>query len=176
MSLIKVIEKEEATGFVGEIYQRMIDSMGFVPNAFKIYSSSEHVLGQQVNNLNYYFKHPKIGGKLMAFIRLMVSEQEKCEYCVGMNAGILFQYGVFPDMLKDILENPENVPLEENEKAMLFFVLKVVKDSNSITKEDVEKLHVLGWEDKEILEATYHGATQVAADMIFNAFKIDIDA
>lgn len=175
MSLIKVIEKEEATGKVAEIYQKMIDSLGFVPNAFKIYSSSEHILNQQVNNFYYYFKHPAISGKLMAFIRLMVSDQEKCEYCVGMNSGILFQYGVFPELLNEILKDPLKVPLEENEKAMLFFVLKVVKDSNSIQKADLDNLHALGWEDKEILEATYHGATQVAADMIFNAFKIELE-
>lgn len=175
MSLIKVIEKEEAKGKLAEIYQGMLDSMGFIPNAFKLFSSSEHILGQQVNNLNYYFKHPGLSGKLMAFIRLMVSDKEKCEYCVGMNSGILFQYGIFPDMLNEILKDPEKVPLDEKEKAMLFFVLKVVKDSNSINKTDIDALHDLGWEDKEILEATYHGTTQVAVDMMFNAFKVELE-
>ncbi|MFZ4398791.1 MAG: carboxymuconolactone decarboxylase family protein [Bacteroidales bacterium] len=175
MSLIKLVEPEEATGKVAEIYQNMMNTMGFIPNAFKLYSPSEHALSQQVANLNFYFRHPKLGGKLLAFIRLLVSDQEKCEYCVGMNTQILFQYGVFPDMVNEIMKDHNQVPLEENEKAMLFFVLKVVKNSNSIIQEDVEKLRQLGWTDSEILEATYHGATQVAADMMLNAFKLDLD-
>jgi uncharacterized peroxidase-related enzyme len=116
-----------------------------------------------------------LSGKLLSFIRLLVSEEEKCEYCVTTNSGILFQYGVFPDMIKEIVKDPNKVPLEENEKALLFFVLKVVKNSNSIVQEDVDKLRELGWSDAEILDATYHGAMQVGSDMIFNAFKLDLD-
>jgi len=175
MSRIKLVEQEEATGKVAEIYQNMMNTMGFIPNAFKLFSPSEHVLGQQVSNLNYFFRHPKLSGKLLSFIRLLVSDQEKCEYCVGMNTNILFQYGIFPEMISEIIKDPTKLPLEENEKALLFFILKVVKNSNAIVQEDVDKLRNLGWTDAEILEATYHGATQVGVDMMFNAFKVDLD-
>ena len=57
MSLIKLVEQEEATGKVAEIYQNMMNTMGFIPNAFKLFSPSEHVLGQQVSNLNYFFRY-----------------------------------------------------------------------------------------------------------------------
>jgi uncharacterized peroxidase-related enzyme len=175
MSRIKLVEQEEATGKVAEIYQNMMNTMGFIPNAFKLFSPSEHVLGQQVSNLNYFFRHPKLSGKLLSFIRLLVSDQEKCEYCVGMNTNILFQYGIFPEMITEIIKDHTKLPLEENEKALLFFILKVVKNSKAIVKEDVDKLRNLGWTDAEILEATYHGATQVGVDMMFNAFKVDLD-
>ncbi|MCX6230728.1 MAG: hypothetical protein NTZ33_04220 [Bacteroidetes bacterium] len=175
MSLLKLVEQEEATGKVAEIYEKMTSTMGFIPNAFKIFSPSEHVINQQVTNLFYYFRHPKLSGKLLSFIRLLVSEKEKCEYCVSMNTGILFQYGVLPDMISEIFKDPSKAPLEENELALLLFILKVVKDSNSTTKEDMDKLHSLGWSDAEILDATYHGATSVASDMVFNAFKLELD-
>jgi len=175
MALIKLVEQKDATGKVAEIYQNMMNTMGFIPNAFKLFSPSEHVLEQQVSNLNYFFRHPKLGGKLLSFIRLMVSDQEKCVYCVGMNTNILFQYGVLPEMIHEILKDHDKVPLEENEKALLFFILKVVKNSNAIVQEDVDVLRKLGWTDGEILEATYHGATQVGVDMIFNAFKVEMD-
>jgi len=50
-----------------------------------------------------------------------------------------------------------------------------VKDSKSITETDMNKLRTLGWQDSEILEATFHGTSQVASDMVFNAFKIEND-
>ena len=173
MTLIRLIEKEEATGRVAEIYETMINTMGFIPNAFKVFSPSEHVLDKQFANLGYFMRHKTLGGKLLAFIRLLVSEQEQCKYCVGMNSGILLQYGVLPEMLTEIRLNPAKAPLEEKELAMLLFVLKVVKDSNSIQQPDVDTLKDLGWSDADIMDATYHGTTQVGVDKIFNAFQIE---
>lgn len=175
MAILKLVEKEEATGKVAEIYERMTAAMGFVPNAFKLYSPSEYLLETVSGNMGYYMRHKTLGGKLLAFIRLLVSEQEKCVYCVTVNSRILLQYGVLPDALAGIKADPSTAPLEEKEKALLLFVLKMVKDSNSIVAEDLEKLRALGWSDGEILDGAYHGANQVASDMILNAFKITPD-
>ena len=173
MALIKLVEKEEATGRVAEIYDTMINTMGFIPNAFKVFSPSAHVLDRQFGNLAYYMRHKTLGGKLLAFIRMLVSEQEKCVYCVGMNSGILLQYGVLPDQLAEIKMDPSRAPLEENELALLLFVLKVVNDSGSVEPSDIDKLYKLGWSDADILDATYHGTSQVSTDKIFNAFRIE---
>jgi uncharacterized peroxidase-related enzyme len=175
MPLLNLIEKDQATGRVAEIYESMVGTMGFIPNAFKVFSPSSYVLDKQYANLGYYMRHKTLGGKLLAFIRLLVSVQEHCTYCVGMNSGILLQYGVLPEMIAEIKLDPSKAPLEANELAMLQFVLNVVKDSNAIVQEDVDKLRNLGWSDADILEAAYHGASQVGADKIFNAFKIDSD-
>ncbi|MCX6307070.1 MAG: hypothetical protein NT040_19060 [Bacteroidetes bacterium] len=175
MALLNLIEKDQATGRVAEIYETMINTMGFIPNAFKVFSPSAHVLDVQVGNLGYFMRHKTLSGKLLAFIRLLVSDQEQCNYCVGMNSGILLQYGVLPEMIAGIKLDPSTAPLEENELAMLLFVLQVVKNSNSIEQPDVDKLRNLGWNDTEILEATYHAATSVGVDKIFNAFKIESD-
>ncbi len=175
MPLLNLIEKDQATGRIADIYEIMIQTMGFVPNAFKVYSPSEHVLDLQFSNLGYYMRHKTLGGKLLAFVRLLVSEQENCAYCVGVNTGILMQYGVLPDAVAEIKQDISKAPLQEKELAMLAFVLKLVKDAGSITQADVDHLRGFGWTDQDILEASYHGASQVAADKIFNAFKIDLD-
>jgi uncharacterized peroxidase-related enzyme len=175
MALIKMFDKDNATGRVAEIYESMYSTMGFIPNAFKVYSSSEHILESQYKNLGYFMRHQTLSGKLLAFIRLLVSEQESCAYCIGVNTGILFQYGVLPEAVEEIRLEPSRAPLEPKEAAMLHFVLKMVKDSGSISENDVNNLRNLGWTDRDILDASYHGATQVAADKIFNAFKIELD-
>lgn len=175
MSLIRVIEKEDATGQVAAIYENMVNAIGFVPNAFKIYSTSDHLLETQVGNLGYFMRHKTLGGKLLALVRLLVSVQEHCTYCVGVNTGILMQYGILPEMAEAIKADPSKAPLDEKEMAMLLFVLKVVKDSNAVDQADVDRLKALGWSDSDILEGAWHGASQVAADKIFNAFKIESD-
>lgn len=175
MSLIKLVEPEEATGRVAEIYETMTNTMGFIPNAFKVFSPSEYVLDKQFSNLGYFMRHKTLGGKLLAFIRLLVSEEEQCKYCVGMNTGLLMQYGVLPDMQAEIKKDISKAPLEVHELALLQFVLKVVKASNSVEQSDIDKLKDLGWSDSDIMDATYHGTSQVSADKIFNAFKIEAE-
>lgn len=173
MALIKMIEKEEATGRVAEIYENMMNTMGFIPNAFKVFSPSAHVLEAQVRNLGYFMRHPSLGGKLLAFIRLLVSEDEQCTYCIGMNSGILLQYGVLPESLSAIKKDPASAPLESNELELLLFVLKVIRNSNGVVQEDVDRLKKIGWSDADIVDVVYHAATQVGVDKIFNAFKIE---
>ncbi len=175
MSLLKLVEKEEATGKVAAIYEGMIKNMGFIPNAFKLFSPSEYLFERQASNLQFYMQHETLSGKLLAFIRLLVSEKEHCAYCVGMNSGILLHYGVRPEELAPVKEDPSKAPLDEKELAMLLFALKVVNDSNFTTEADMNKLRSLGWSDAEILEGTYHAASQVATDYIFNAFKLESD-
>ena len=173
MPLLNIIKKEEATGRVAEIYETMMNTMGFIPNAFGIFSPSPFILDRQFSSIGYYMRHKTLSGKLLAFVRLLVSVQEECKYCVGINSGILLQYGVLPELVSEIKLDPSKAPLEEKELAMLLFVLKAVQDSNAVNQEDVDKLRNMGWSDTDILEASYHGAMQVGADKIFNAFKID---
>lgn len=175
MSHLHLIEKDQATGKVAGIYENMMNTMGFIPNAFKVYSPSEHILEQQVNNLVYFMRHSSLSGKLLALMRLLISDVAKCEYCIGVNTGILFQYGILPETVAEIRKNPASAPLDPKELAILLFVLKVIGDSNSITAVDVDQLRSIGWSDAEILEATYHGTSQVASDMLFNAFRIEKD-
>ena len=88
---------------------------------------------------------------------------------------MLMQAGVTPEEIEATKADPSKAPLEEKELAMLNFVVKVIRDSNSTTADDMENLRNLGWTDKDILDATWNATSQVASDMIFNAFKIDAD-
>jgi len=175
MAIIKTVEPGEATGKVAAIYKIFEEKMGFVPNAFQIRSSSPELLQGQANALGYYWNHETLSRKLQAFIRLTTSIAYRCEYCVNMNTGMLLQSGVTPEEIEATKKNPLNASLSEKEAAMLAFVVKVIKDSNSTTAADIDHLRELGWTDKDILDATWNAASQVSSDMIFNAFKIDAD-
>jgi len=175
MALIKTIEREEATGKIASVYELMMKNMGFIPQAFKVFSSSEHLFEMMFNNISYSVKQKRFSGKMNAFVRLFVSVEEECKYCVGTNTGILWQYGVLPEQIEEIKKDITKVPLEEKEKQLFFFILKVVKDSNSVEQADVDKLRELGWTDQDILEGAFNGAMSAGVDKIFNAFKIMAD-
>lgn len=173
--LLHHVKPQEATGKTAEIYTAMNNAMGMIPNAFKMYSVSEELLAKQYEGLVYFMSQSALSGKLLAFIRLLVSFEESCAYCIGINTGILMQYGVLPEQIQGIRNDPSTAPLPANELALLLFVLKAVKTPDQVTELNTQSLRLLGWNDKQIFEATFHGSMQVASDKMLIAFQVEAD-
>ena len=84
-------------------------------------------------------------------------------------------HGMSQEDIARVKQTPEAAPLDEKEKALLHFVMKGVRDSNSIAAQDIEALKLLGCSEREIFDAMAHGAWQVAGDIMLNAFKVEHD-
>jgi uncharacterized peroxidase-related enzyme len=176
MSIISTVTPEQASGKVAEVYGQIQQMMGRVPNAFQLYSSSPVLLEQQMQQITYYRQHPTLSFPLLAMVRMLVSQHNDCPYCVGFNEGMLMQMaGLTPEQVAATKSNPADAPLPEKDKAMLQFVLKATKTPKMAEKSDLDQLRALGWSDGDIMDAVYHGARNVAVDIVFNAFKIDND-
>ena len=176
MSIISTVAPEQATGQVADIYGQMQQAMGRVPNAFQLYSASPDVLAMQWQYVGYYFQHPTLGLPLLASIRMLVSQDNDCTYCIGFNEGMLIQRAGFtPEQTAAMKRNAADAPLPEKDKAMLLFVLKTTKTPKAVTPEDLKTLRSLGWSDRDIFDAVNHGARNVAVDILFNTFKIEND-
>lgn len=176
MSIISTVTPEQASGKVAEVYGQIQQMMGRVPNAFQLYSSSPVLLEQQMQQIAYYMQHPTLSFPLLAMVRMLVSQHNDCQYCVGFNEGMLMQMaGLTSEQVAATRRNPADAPLPDKDKAMLLFVLKATKTPKIVDKSDLDQLRVLGWNDGNIMDAVYHGARNVAVDIVFNAFKIDND-
>lgn len=173
MSLLQTVAPQLAQGQVAKVYGEIEQAMGFVPNAMQIFSSSPAVLEMRWQNIGYYMQHPTLSFPLLAMVRMLVSQENECEYCVGLNAAMLInKVGLTPDEVAAIKKNPANAPLDEKDKAMLQLVLKATKAPKTVSKDDLDKLRDLGWSDGEIVDAVHHGAANISADVVFNTFKI----
>ncbi len=176
MPLINTFTPENAEGQVKEIYNQIESAFGSVPNALQMYSSSPALLARQWQQIGYYMQHPTLGFNLLAMIRMLVSEEGNCDYCVGLNAGLLINMGGLTiDQVTAMKENPQNAPLSDKDKAMLLFVLKATHAASTVNQSDIANLKTLGWNDGEILDGLTQGAYMQAADTIFNALKIEND-
>jgi hypothetical protein len=176
MPLINTYTPENAEGSVKVIYDEIISAFGSVPNALQIYSSSPAMLAEHWHNIAYYMQHPSLGFNLLAFIRLLVSDHGRCEYCVGFNEAMLINMGgISVEQIAATKQNLQNAPLPDKDKAMLAFVLKAIKTSAPATPAEITALKALGWNDGEILDGLGHGANMVAADIILNTLQIERD-
>ena len=176
MSLLATVNPENATGNVANVYQEMTAAFGGVPNVFQIQSTSPALLQSQWNMIGFYMNHPTLKSDLLALIRMFVSQEHQCEYCIGFNAGMLinhFQYS--PEQIQAAQQDPNAAPLDDKDKAMLLFVLKAVKDPHSTDKSDIDALKAQGWSDQDIYEGVAHGSMSMHMDTLFNTFKLEID-
>lgn len=176
MSIISTVTPEQARGKVAEVYRKIQQMIGRVPNAFQLYSSSPVLLEQQMQQIAYYMQHPTLSFPLLAMVRMLVSQHNDCQYCIGFNEGMLMQMaGLTPEQVATTRSTPADAHLPDKDKAMLLFVLKATKTPKMVEKSDLDQLRALGWSDGDIMDAVYHGARNVAVDIVFNAFKIDND-
>ncbi len=176
MTLLKTVSPEAASGEVAALYDHMKAAFGGVPNALSIWSESPLLLKQQFEFIGYYMQYPRLSGALLATIRMLVSVDTKCIYCVEFNAGMLINMmGWTPEQVAATNTDPSAANLPEREKNLLTWVLKSVQDANHVTAEELDALRAQDWSDQDILEALSHGARMVAGDIILNAFKVKRD-
>jgi alkylhydroperoxidase family enzyme len=176
MPLIHTDTPETAEGQVKEIYDQAIKAFGSVPNALQIYSSSPALLARQWQQIGYYLQHPTLGFHLLAIMRMLISEDTHCEYCVGFNEAMLLNMGgLSMEQIAATKKNPQDAPLSDKDKAMLIFVLKATRDATSVNQGDIAALRTLGWTDGDILDGLGHGAYMLAGDTILSALKIERD-
>lgn len=176
MTLLQTVSPANAQGEIAQIYAQMKEAFGTVPNAFQIWSSSPFMLKQSWDAVGYGMKHPTLSGPLLACVRMLVSQGNRCDYCIDINAGFLVNmFGWTQEQVAATRADPAAANLPEREKALLQLVLKAVRDAFSVSAADLDALRGLGWSDSDILEAVSFGARMVAGDIVFNAFKIERD-
>ncbi len=176
MSLITTIDPQQAEGSVASIYNEVEEMFGYVPNAIRLNSINPERMQYHWRSILSTLNHPTLSQIFFTCIRYLVSEAEQCDYCIGLNAGMLINmHGVAPEVVSGMVEDPTLAPLEEKEKALLLFLLRMVKDSNSSSREEIEALKGTGCSEREIYDAVTSAAQMMAGDMVLNVFKVQPD-
>ncbi len=176
MATLSTVSPDDATGEVAAVYEQIKGAWGGVPNAISLFSANPFLLRHQWEYYGSIMQHPTLSPALTACIRMLVSQDGQCAYCIDLNAGMLMNgMGWTADQVADTRANYMNSPLADREKALLGVVLKAVKTPASVSAGDVAALRAAGWSDSDILDAVNHGARMVAGDILINAFQVERD-
>ena len=176
MSILHTVTPDSATGEVAEMYAQIQKAWGHIPTAIQAYSANPFLLKQQWEYYGSIMQHPTLTFPLTACIRMLVSQAGNCGYCIDMNAGMLINMaGWTPEQVAATRANYQDSPLSSREKTLLGLVLKMTRDSTSVTSADMQAARDAGWSDSDILDAVNHGARMVAGDIIINGFKVERD-
>lgn len=170
MFLLEHVKPENASGRVKEAYAAF--PAGFpVPEPLVLMSVSPELAYQQSQIVRHFMTHSNLDMGLLASIRYVIASQYDYAFCVNFNANLLKMAGGLSDEdLQTLKSDPESAGMEEPQKALLLFALKVVRSPEAIEKADVDRLREMGWSDQDIFDAAFHASSMVSASNLYKAF------
>ena len=95
-SLLSFTSAKNATGLVKEVYDEIKAKWGFVPVVIQQYSLNPKLLKAQWDLYSTLGDNKNFDPKMMTMMRMLVSEKHDCEYCVGLNKGMLLNMFKLP--------------------------------------------------------------------------------
>jgi uncharacterized protein YciW len=173
MALIATVPAEEAEGIIKEGYDMFMQKAGIIPKPMEMMSASPALFEIMLKRIQYLSTHPRLSFALLAHIRYLAAKRLDYPFCTDFNALILKKVGVDDDTLKAMHQDPSASLLEENEKAMLVFVMKAIKDPGSVTTQDIENLKDLGWKESDMVDALSQGVSMFDHAIMMQAFQMD---
>jgi uncharacterized peroxidase-related enzyme len=158
MSWINIVSKEQATGQLRELYQRVAGPDGRVDNVLQIHSLRPHTLEGHMALYKNVLHHSgnKLPKWLLETIGVYVSLLNGCTYCVDHHFAGLSRLWKDDNRLQEIRRALETGVFEKvfdrQERAILDYVRQLTRSPGAIGKSAIEEMQAAGLDDGEILE------------------------
>ena len=155
MARIPVVEPEDATGELKDVYARIVAARGRIGNVWKVESLNPGVMGAHLD-LYMAIMYGKSGltRRQREMIAMTVSGGNGCHYCTTHHAEALSAHLKDAALLHAIKTDYATAPIDRKERAMLDYAVKLAKTPATINDADVQKLRDAGLTDRDILDAT----------------------
>lgn len=147
---LKTVSPEEATGEVANIYHHEQESIGFVMDATRCWTTRPEVLPLYEQFSEGIKANFSLGMRAWRLITFIAAKQVPSTYCTHVYARSLTKELGSKDMVLALQRNYRSAGLSEKEVAMLAYAEQVARDASKITKADIEALRVVGFTDIEI--------------------------
>ena len=175
MTRVTVIEKEQASKEVQEIFLEIEGAFGKVPNLFKTYAHFLPLLKVNWNKVKAVMMQGSLSRKVKEAIALLVSKDNSCAYCVAAHTVALKSIGTTEKEIKIIENEIGKAEFTERELELISFVRKANKDPNKITDKEYETLKKTGASDSEIVEALGVMELFTAFNKFLDSLNVEID-
>jgi len=175
MVRISILEKDETSKDVQEIYAEIEDAFGKIPNLFKTYAHFPPLLKANWNKVRAIMMQGNLRRKTKEAIALLVSKDNSCAYCVAAHTAALKSIGITEKEINIIENEIEKSMFTEKERELITFARKANKDPNGITDKEFGKLKKAGASDSEIVEVLGVMEIFTAFNKFLDSLNVEID-
>lgn len=154
MARINVIEYEQASGQLKEIYDNMIEKRGRLSDVLKIQSLHPASIQSHTNlYLDIMFSKTALSRAEKELIAVVVSAANGCIYCQVHHGTALNAYWKDEQKIEKVKEDYHQAGLTDKELAMCNFAMHLTKDPAAHEREDhTQSLRAAGLDDRAILD------------------------
>ena len=176
MSVFQMIEVEDATGEVAELYEDIQRDMGipFVPNIDKALASAPNVLKGTWEVTKNVFLQTTLPMSLAMMILYKIASGNNCEYCASIHKVNCMSSGIDEDTLA-ALESDLEALSPVRVQTILRFAEKCAFDRHNLTDADYDEVRDQGVTDEEMIEIVALTALSTYLDIIADSLKLDVD-
>ena len=136
-------------------FKKCDEKIGFVPNVLEAYAFDIGKLEAFVSMYNDLMLAPSGLTKLeREMIAVVVSSQNHCYYCVVAHGAAIRMLSGNPELGEQIAINYRAAPLDQRQRAMFDFAVKLTHTPWSVEEEDRERLRAAGLSDRDIWDVS----------------------
>ncbi len=107
MALINYVKKDEATGAIASIYEKMEQRLNILPNVLQFHTASPGLYPKLISIFDHFIEHERLDVFTIAYTRLLVSHLGGGEYCVRFQSSILKYLGVSEENIEKAKQDSE---------------------------------------------------------------------
>ncbi|XOV63375.1 carboxymuconolactone decarboxylase family protein [Agrobacterium rosae] len=132
------------------MYRGGKDTYGYLPNMYLAFGHRPEVMESWSALL--VSLRGNIEPRRYELVTLAAARELRSSYCMLAHGAVLVRDGVSGNELESIIEGADDAPLNEQERAIMIFATKVVRDATSITQADIDALKTHALTDAEIFD------------------------
>ncbi len=152
---IQVVDSEQADGRLREFYDKVLEYRGRIANVFKVHSLNPEAMKAHLDlYLTIMFGRNGLTRARREMIAVVVSAVNDCQYCVVHHSAALSRYVRDQTFVKQLSDDYTKAALSAKDKAMLHYAVKLTRNLNEMSEEEVRRLRNAGLADEEILAIT----------------------
>ncbi|KQV91151.1 alkylhydroperoxidase [Massilia sp. Root351] len=150
MSRLHTIALPDATGHAAQLFTAIKGAIGMVPNAYATVGSNSPVALEAALNLDGALKKSSLGAKEIEIIKLAISEDAGCDYCLAAHTLMGSKAGLSRPAILAVRKGEASG--DQRADALATFAHTLARSSGTVPAEAVAAVQAAGYSDAQIVD------------------------
>ncbi|WP_455271579.1 carboxymuconolactone decarboxylase family protein [Rhizobium herbae] len=157
-----------------KLYARAEASYGYLPNMVKAFGHRPDVMESWSALLSGIKANMNL--RRYELVTMAAAKEMKSSYCLLAHGSVLLRDVFTAEALRQVVDDPDAAAIDEAERAIMRFAVKVVRDASSIKAADVDELRRHGLSDAEIFDIVTAATVRCFFSKTLDALGVQADS
>jgi uncharacterized peroxidase-related enzyme len=171
MSRLNVVQFETSAGKVREVFDEILQARGWIGNIHRGIANSPAVF-DGFWQIHKALRRGKLPPAEVEAVRLIVSEEYGCRYCIAAHTMLGKRFGLAED---EMLALRRGAPSDAKLRALAAFVRKLMAPKGAVSDEDIAQMRSAGYDDATITEVVFAVALTIFTNLFNRVHDTPLD-